>query len=75
MPLLIKLKVKGYSCCSEINGWLCIDVWHEMLHKLNALNKVDIDICLAIRFSSREKSAATFNKLGAKKLKHANELI
>jgi hypothetical protein len=68
MPLLITLIVEGYSCCSEMYGGLCIDVWHEMLHKLNALKRVDIDICLGIPFSSREKSAATFNKLGAEKI-------
>ncbi len=67
MPLLITLKVKGYSCCNEIYGWLCIDVWDEMLQKLKALQGVNIDICLAIRFSSRQRSAATFNTLAAEK--------
>lgn len=68
MPLLITLKVKGYSCCNEIYGWLCINVWDEILQKLNALQEVDIDICLAIHFSLREKSAATFNKLAVQKI-------
>ena len=68
MPLLITLKVKGYSCCNEMYGWFCIDVWDEMLQKLTALQGVDIDICLAIPFSSREKSSATFNKLAAEKI-------
>jgi hypothetical protein len=68
IPLLITLKVKGYSCCNEIYGWFCIDVWDEMLQTLTALQGVDIDICLAISFRSREKSAANFNRLAAEKL-------
>ena len=68
IPLLITLKIKGYSCCNGIYGWFCIDVWDEMLQKLTALQGVDIDICLAIPFSSREKSAATFNRLAAEKV-------
>ncbi|CAF2955473.1 unnamed protein product [Rotaria sp. Silwood2] len=68
MPLLITLKVKDHSCCNEIYGWLCIDVWDEMLQNLKALQRVDIDICLAIPFHLRQKTAARFNELSAQKI-------
>ncbi|CAF2520035.1 unnamed protein product [Rotaria sp. Silwood2] len=68
MPLLITLKIKGHCCCNEVYGWLYLDDWDKMLQNLKALQQVDIDICLAIPFSLRQKSAATFNKLSAQKI-------
>ncbi|CAF1279407.1 unnamed protein product [Adineta steineri] len=67
MPSLIILNVKGHSCCNEIYGWLCINVWDEMLQKLKALEGVNIDICLSIPFRLREKLAAKFNEYAAEK--------
>ncbi|CAF2068814.1 unnamed protein product [Rotaria magnacalcarata] len=66
MPLLITLKVKGYSCCNQAIGWLYIDAWDEMLQNLKALQQVDIDICLGIPY--RKNSAARFNEIAAQKI-------
>ncbi|CAF4135658.1 unnamed protein product [Rotaria sp. Silwood2] len=60
MPLLITLKIKGHCCCNEVYGWLYLDDWDKMLQNLKALQQVDIDICLAIPFSLRQKITFEF---------------
>jgi hypothetical protein len=68
LPLLNLLKVKGFCCCNYVYGWLCADIWDEMLQKLPALQQVHIDICLAIPMRLREKTAASFNNKAAERI-------
>ena len=41
LPLLIKLKVKGYG---QTPGWFSVPQWDKMLQNLKALQQVNIDI-------------------------------
>src|ERR1700722_2449012 len=68
LPLLITLKIKGSCCCNQTIGWIYINTWDQMLQNLKVLQRVAIDIYLAIPMSSKEKSAKTFNKLAAQKI-------
>ncbi len=68
LPLLITLKIKGFCCCNHIIGWLNIDMWDQILQNLTKLQRVAIEICLAIPMRLREKSAQRFNESAAQKI-------
>jgi hypothetical protein len=68
LPLLITLKIKGFCCCNHIIGWLNIDIWDQILQNLTKLQRVAIEICLAIPMRLREKSAQRFNESAAQKI-------
>jgi hypothetical protein len=68
LPLLIMLKIKGFCCCNHIIGWLNINMWDQILQKLTKLQRVSIEICLAIPIRLREKSAKSFNESAAQRI-------
>ncbi|CAF4190691.1 unnamed protein product [Rotaria magnacalcarata] len=48
MPSLIALTIKGFCCCNNIYFWIYVDRWDQMLQNLKALQRVAIEIYLAL---------------------------
>ncbi|CAM4975516.1 unnamed protein product [Rotaria socialis] len=67
MPSLIALTIKGFCCCNNIYFWIYVDRWDQMLQNLKALQRVAIEIYLALPIRLRKGCAKSFNESEAEK--------